>query len=215
MSYTDQDRTLAFAGIYQAARQVHDLAAHGKRHDPYFEVSLESLLATDPENTLAVFGGELANLRLGLETMIAQMLGSQRNLHITQYALGMVILAKKLLADSARLNRISEVIETARRQKTHFGGLNQQVVETLSRAYKENISSLNPRILVKGMPAHLQDEANAARIRALLLAGIRAAILWYQTGGNRWQLIWKRRAYLKTAQRLLGQLPQKPLFSPE
>jgi len=215
VSHTDQDRTLAFAGIYQAARQVHDLAAHGKRHDKYFEVSLNSLLVTDPDSTLDVFGGELEKLHLGLETMVSQMLGSNRNLYITQYALGMVILAKKLLADSERLNRISDVIETARRQKAHFGELNQQVVETLSRAYKENISSLSPRILVKGMPAYLQDETNAARIRALLLAGIRAAILWYQTGGNRWQLIWKRRAYLKTAQQLLSQLPQKPLFSPE
>jgi high frequency lysogenization protein len=69
--------------------------------------------------------------------------------------------------------------------------------------------------MVKGMPAYLQDEATADRIRALLLAGIRAAILWYQTGGNRWQLIWKRRSYLKTAQQLLNQLPQKPLFSPD
>ncbi|HIQ39685.1 MAG TPA: lysogenization regulator HflD [Sulfurivirga caldicuralii] len=215
MSYTDQDRTLAFAGIYQAARQVHDLAAQGKRHDPYFEVSLNSLLITDPDNTLDVFGGELEKLRLGLETMVTQMLGSNRNLYITQYALGMVILAKKLLADSERLNRISEVMETARRQKTHFGELNQQVIETFSRAYKENISNLNPRIMIKGMPVYLQDEANAARIRALLLAGIRAAILWYQTGGTRWQLIWKRRVYLKTAQQLLNQLPSKPLFSPQ
>ncbi len=214
-SYSDQDRALAFAGIYQAAKQVHDLAAKGKLHPEAFQVSLDSLFVTQPENTLAVFGDKLENLRLGLETMAGQMLGSQRNLHITQYALGMVILAKKVLQDQARMQRISEGLETARRQQEHFDDGQQALLNTLARVYQENISSLTPRIMVKGMPEYLNDPVNQSRIRALLLAGVRAAILWYQTGGNRWQLVWKRRTYLRTAQKLLRQLPEKPAFSPE
>lgn len=214
-SYTDQDRTLAFAGIYQAAKQVHDIAAKGKLHPEAFHVSIESLFITDPEDTLAVFGGKLENLRLGIETMVSQMLGSQRNLHITQYALGMVILAKKVMQDGNLMQRISEGIETARRQREHFEDSEQTVLNTLARVYQENISPLTPRIMVKGMPEHLNNPLNQSRIRALLLAGVRAAILWYQTGGNRWQLVWKRRAYLHTAQKLLQQLPAKPAFSSE
>jgi high frequency lysogenization protein len=178
-------------------------------------VSVDSLFTTHPNAVLDVYGGQLENLRLGLETMISQMMGSSRNLHITQYALGMVVLARKLQKDPPRLDRISEVIETAKRQQEHFGEMSEQVIETLARAYQENISSMSPRIMVRGMPEFLQNPANAARIRVLLLAGIRSAILWYQTGGNRWQLVWKRRVYLKTAQQLLKRLPQKPIFSPE
>ncbi len=45
---------------------------------------------------------------------------------------------------------------------------------------------------------HLQQTDNAAKIRALLLAGIRSARLWRQLGGHRWQLIFSRRKLLAT-----------------
>ena len=215
MSYTDRDRTLAFAGLYQAVRQVHDLAAHGRLHPQAFETSLNSLFVTEPDTTLDVFGGRLENLRLGLETLLGQMLGSQRNMHITRYALGLMILAKKVMQDHERLQRISATIETAQRQQTHFGGLERPVLETLARAYEENISPLQPRILVNGLPEHLKDPLNVVRIRALLLAGLRAAILWYQTGGSRFKLIFRRGVYVRTARQLLSELPEKPRFSPE
>ena len=214
-TYTDSDRVIAFSGIYQAARQVHDLAAQGRQHPTAFHTSLNSVFITQPESVLEVFGDKLDNIRLGLETLISQMLGSQRNLLVTRYTLGLIMLAHKLEKDAERLEQITRAIETARRQQEHFGPDDQRIVETLARAYQEVISPLSPRIIVQGKPDILRQSDQAARIRMLLLAGIRAAILWHQTGGSRWQLIWKRRTYLRTAQSLLQQLPQKPLFSPD
>lgn len=43
----------------------------------------------------------------------------------------------------------------------------------------------------------LQQPNNAAKIRALLLAGIRSARLWRQLGGHRWQLVFSRSKLLK------------------
>ena len=43
---------------------------------------------------------------------------------------------------------------------------------------------------------HLQDENKAARVRALFLAGVRAAFLWHQLGGRRWQLLFQRKRLL-------------------
>ena len=42
----------------------------------------------------------------------------------------------------------------------------------------------------------LQQEATAAKVRALLFAGIRSARLWRQLGGRRWHLLTKRGAML-------------------
>jgi high frequency lysogenization protein len=39
-------------------------------------------------------------------------------------------------------------------------------------------------------------------IRASLLAGIRAAILWRQTGGKRWQLLLNRKKIAQLANQL-------------
>lgn len=210
--YTDTDRTLAFAGTYQAARLVHDLASTGQCDEKAFRITLDSLFVTQPEKVLDVWGGELENLRIGIETLVSQMMGSSRNLYITQYVLGLVVLAGKLQKSPEHLNALSDAIEEAKRQKAQFGEEHPTVVNTLAKAYQDHVSPLGPRIMVKGLPEHLNTPGMAEKIRALLLAGVRAAILWHQTGGSRWQLLWKRRRYLREAQRLLQQLPQKPLF---
>ena len=59
--------------------------------------------------------------------------------------------------------------------------------------------------MVNGSQVHLNNPENANRIRALLLAGIRAAILWRQSGGSRWKLLVQRNALLREARSLLAQ----------
>jgi high frequency lysogenization protein len=59
------------------------------------------------------------------------------------------------------------------------------------------------RIQVSGSPQILQRDENAEKVRALLLAGIRSAVLWRQSGGRRWQLIFNRRKVIHHARDLL------------
>jgi high frequency lysogenization protein len=49
----------------------------------------------------------------------------------------------------------------------------------------------------------LKDDENQHRIRALLLAGIRAAWLWRQVGGSRWRVLFGRTALLEAAREYL------------
>ena len=60
--------------------------------------------------------------------------------------------------------------------------------EGLGTLYQDTVSTLPFRIQVQGKVEHLQDERIANRIRALLLAGIRFAVLWHQIGGRPWHL---------------------------
>jgi len=46
---------------------------------------------------------------------------------------------------------------------------------------------------------YLQNEYVSNRIRSLLLAGIRSAVLWHQLGGRRWRLIVYRKRVQETA----------------
>ncbi len=68
--------------------------------------------------------------------------------------------------------------------------------------YADTISTFRMRIQVTGDPNVLQQEENAAKVRALLLAGIRSAVLWRQSGGRRWQLIFTRRKIIDNAKQL-------------
>jgi high frequency lysogenization protein len=63
---------------------------------------------------------------------------------------------------------------------------------------------LTTKIQVAGNPEHLNVEANQKRIRALLLAGVRAAVLWRQLGGKRRQILFNRKALIQSAKNALN-----------
>jgi high frequency lysogenization protein len=203
--YTHQDRAAALAGIYQAAQCVYELATKGQCDEHAFEVSLNTLFVENPQTTLDVFGG-VESIQKGISTMLAQMSSDQaiqnRNVEITRYLLTLMILAKQLKnePDSATINKIFSTLETAKAQQEQFGQWHENVIASIARAYSENISSMNPRIMVNGQGGFLQNPRVANKIRALLLSGLRAALLWYQVGGTRWDLLWSRKKYLRNAQ---------------
>ena len=204
--YTQQDRTIALIGLYQAAKQVYDLATTGKTDETAFEASVNSLFNENPTDTLDVFGN-VDGIQLGTETLLAQMASdkavSSRNIEITKYVLSLMILEKKISEQEGLLEKVFRVIESAKNNRSHFGDFHENIIATLARAYSENISQVNPRIMVNGAHGHLQNPKIANKIRALLLAGIRASMLWRQVGGSRWGLLWSRKKYLVSAQTLI------------
>lgn len=72
--------------------------------------------------------------------------------------------------------------------------------------YTDVVSQLHPKIMVRGSHGYLSQPSVANRIRAVLLAGIRAAFLWKQVGGSRWQLLFKRGSYLRAADQCLASI---------
>lgn len=95
------------------------------------------------------------------------------------------------------LRGVPQVVEKLRDllDQLHPDSMNTQDV---ARIYQQTISTLGKRIQVTGDPALLGRDEIADRIRALLLAGIRMAWLWYQCGGRRWHLVLQRRALAAT-----------------
>lgn len=204
--FTQQDRTIALIGIYQCSQLVYDLATTGKADNLAYKTSIGSLFSNNPKTTLDVYGGDVANIQNGVNTLLAQMSSDQavqnRNIEITRYVLNLMILAKKLKEQGTPLDNVFSVLENANKQTEQFGELHDNVIATIARAYSENVSTVSPRIMVKGQHGHLQNARTANKIRALLLAGIRSALLWYQVEGSRWGLLWSRKKYLQSAQAL-------------
>lgn len=201
--YTQQDRSIALIGIYQAAQCVYELATTGKTDELAFHTCVQTLFCDNPEKTLDVYGGDVKNIQIGVNTLLAQMKSDQamqsRNMEITRYVLSLVVLEKKLMDLGEPMQKIAGIIETAKTQQEHFGEEHENVIASIARAYSENVSSVKPRIIVNGQHGHLQNPKVANKIRALLLAGIRSSLLWHQVGGSRWGLIWSRKKYLHDA----------------
>ena len=202
----ERDRCIALAGLFQAARLAADVAHRGIAEAAPLEASVHSLFQVDAETTESVFGG-VRGVELGLATLLRQLDGGkeQRDLEVTRYAVALLHLERKLAKDPAMLGRIAEGLEQATGNLRHFPMLHANTLARLADIYSGTISTLRPRIMVRGNPVHLQNPDNANRIRTLLLAGIRAARLWRQRGGNRLQLLLQRRRLLETARSLLSQ----------
>ena len=62
------------------------------------------------------------------------------------------------------------------------------------------------QIMVRGEPLYLQNSELAGQIRAMLLTGIRAAVLWRQCGGTKWSLLFGRRNYVNECEALMREI---------
>ena len=205
MKHTPQERTIALAGIFQVASLVNQLARKGTLPHPEFETLIRSLFVTSPQSTEEVYGSRL-ELALGLRTLITQ-LGSDaslRNVDKTRYAINLLQLEGLLRKEKSVLQKIGDELKGMTQQLEHFEPTHSNIIARLADIYSQNISTLGPRIMVSGENNYLENPETANKIRAMLLAGIRAAVLWRQCGGSRWQLMFKRRSIINEAEKLLA-----------
>ena len=210
MATSFTNRTLALAGIFQSAALVHQLATTGSADEEAVISSIESLFVIDADDVPAVFSGS-EGVSLGLETL-ASFTGNNKsaaNLAMLSYVISLMHLTHKLLRQPAVLEQLTQLIKGVQRQKDYFNsmqqepGINQTLVSRFADIYSETISTLQPRIIVKGNPEFLQQETIVNRIRCLLLAGARAAVLWEQLGGGRIQFLFRRKQFAATAEEIL------------
>jgi high frequency lysogenization protein len=199
-----ENNTIALAGIFQASELVRQIARQGMLDQAPFEASIQSVLKINADSIMDVYGG-LGGIKTGLQ-VCCQQLGNEtkRNIEVMQYVLGVVFLERKLAKRQEMLAKIRIGIETAVAETEIYAATHPQVVEQLANLYTQTLSTFDYRIKVSGEQRFLENPHNADKIRALLLAGIRSAVLWRQKGGKRLQFIFSRAKILRTAQDLLG-----------
>jgi high frequency lysogenization protein len=122
--------------------------------------------------------------------------------------LALLHLGRRLSRDPQMLTRLRARLEHAAVKSAHFSSAFDELATSLAAIYQDTISTYPLRIRVNGNAQHLQDARVAARIRALLLAGLRAAVLWRHLGGSRGALLLQRRQLLGACHRL----QQPPAF---
>jgi len=204
VSMRERDRTIALSALLQSVTLVQQIAETGKCDQAEFETLLNSLIATDAPSTEAVYG-ELPQLKMGLETLNNQLSKNKdkKDVQLLRYVIGLLHLERKLAKRPAMMDIIGREIDQIPQQIDYFGDINNpQVIARFADIYHRTISELSPRIQVHGDPTFLQHADNVNRVRSLLLAGIRAAMLWHQKGGRRWQFVFQSNKILKLASNL-------------
>jgi high frequency lysogenization protein len=200
------NQTIALAGIVQACSLVQQLATTGNANSAALESSIGSILKIDADSVLDVYGG-LSGIQYGLQQFDQQLGGKiLTNPEQARYAAQVVYLQKQLAKRGDMLQTIQTGIAKAQGQAEHFGVLHENVLANLADLYHGTISTLQPRIMVLGDQQYLGTQNTVNKIRALLLAGIRAALLWRQCGGSRWKLLVFRKKLRDEARFLLTQI---------
>ena len=198
-----ENQALALAGMFQAAVLIEELANIGSCNDAALDGCYRSLFTFDAATPGEVYG-DIACLHTGFDA-IQDYLGGRGpspSRNIAYYVLSMLKLSKALLGDPQRAARLADGLREIERTGADFELSRTGCYQRIDGLYQQYVSGLQPRIIVRGSPSLLQDGDNAARIRTLLLAGIRAAVLWHQLGGSKWRLLWSRKKYVSIARAL-------------
>lgn len=206
MVHSKYDQTLALAGIYQAASLVKQIANTGKANSAQIEVSLETLFRFDASSVEEVYGS-VAGVAHGIKILHQHLKDkSERDVEITRYVISLIMLERKLSNNSAMLDEVSKRLTDIESQLEFFTLNHENTYAKLGQLYKDTISTLGAKIMVSGEQPYLSNDRNANKVRALLLAGIRSAVLWKQCGGSKWQFLFGRKAYLNECEHILARL---------
>jgi high frequency lysogenization protein len=208
-----KDQTLTFAAICQVAFHVQQVSRSGSINDDELALLLNSVIQMSPDNTLAVYGGDIANLKQGLKLLVDHLGDAststktkEKDPEFTRYIISLINLERRLAKNPKQLSLLGERIEACERQLTHYAITSETLVASFASIYSDIISPLGSRIQVTGEPSILKQTATQHKIRALLLAGIRAAVLWRQVGGKRRAILFSRKKLVHTATALLETL---------
>lgn len=200
-----KDRVIALAGILQSCSLVRQIAANGDGETQPLAACIGSIFAIDAESPAAVYG-DAAGVARGLRLLVAHLEGAATgDPAVTRMAVTVLHLERRFAARPEVSEQVRKGIEEIQRQSSHFGTTHPTVLARLGELYAATISTLRPRILVQGSPAYLGQPTVVAEIRAVLLASVRAAVLWRQLGGTYWDLILRRRAMADAAREHLGE----------
>lgn len=194
-------RNIALAAVAQCAELVHQIATTGSVPEHSIKACLRPIYLLDPESIAALYPavGEFSKGIQALQSSFDSA-GMRENAEVVRYTLGMLVLQQRLSRAPDMQNAIRNRLQQLAGDDPGVQMADDMTIQSLqadctalARLYQDTISKLSFRIHVSGNPEHLRDNKVADQIRALLLAGIRSAVLWQQLGGRRWQLVFYKK----------------------
>lgn len=198
-----EDRVLALGGMLLALAQVRRIADTGQSESASVQVVLDSVFRIDAADTEAVYG-DAAALRNGLRRLRDYLANSNRDEALGKLALSVLHLERRFSREPAIAGQVGNGIRGLAAPAERLGSTHPDVIAGLGSLYADTVSTLRPRVMVQGNPHYLGQAGVVAEIRALLLAALRSAVLWRQSGGSLWDFVFKRREMAAAIDAWLG-----------
>jgi high frequency lysogenization protein len=199
-----KDRVIALAGLLQAIEQVQLMANQGQAQTDPLQSCIGSLFVFDAADCESIFGNR-HQLKPGLKRLLRQLEGGAgRDDSLTRIALNMLHLERQFNRHPEVMAAVHADLQRIQRDSGDKASTHPDVLAELGRLYAEKVSPLGPKIMVQGNPVYLAQSQVVAEVRAALLAGLRAAVLWRQMGGSYWDFFLSRARMAQAARELQG-----------
>jgi high frequency lysogenization protein len=198
-------QVLALAGLLQCTYLVDLLARSGQAETENLSPLLNSLFKFDADSAEQVYGGQ-RGVKMGL-SILKDLLDANevdRYRSAVGYAMSVLYLQGKLAHNTEVLEIIHSRLQHVEFKQSHFSNNINDIASSVAAIYQDTVSTFNYRIKINGSAQQLQNPATAEMIRALLLAAIRSAVLWRQSGGKRWHFLLSRKRLRSALENLAG-----------
>lgn len=203
-----EEWALSLAALFSALNQVKSLALKGHWDEPLATELINSLFVMNPNSVLDVYPNP--TLYLCGYRLLSEILKFDGRLsayqHELKYALGTRILARRLSKQVEKQHLLQQRLKRIHQQAQHFSPTHGTVLTNMSDLYTEVFSTMRYRIMVLGNPKYLQVDWHVRQIRTLLLAAIRAMVLFQQLEGGIYKLIFYRKPMLQVINKKLRTL---------
>ena len=198
--------SIALAALFQCCNQIQRIAKTGYYDDKAMICVIRALLVTDPNTVEDIYNPSdlLPGFRQIAECLEkGEEVKTPQTVETTKLALKLVALAISIEKSSRIYAKLSDEIDGLKKAMGAEGSkfmegdpnevIGESTLHTFGALYTSLISPNFSKLLIYGEERFLSQTVNQDRIRSLLLAGIRAVILWRQLGGKRRFLFFRRK----------------------
>lgn len=208
--------TIALAALFQSAVQIQAIARYGTVNEHAIAPLMRALIITDPDEVTDVYDPQ--RLTPGLNNLISCLSTrdseSPAKAELKKIASNMMLLENNLNKQKVVFDKLSNQVDNLRLEVLRLHSdyetandniiLDYDIIKKYSKIYSDLISPNFPKLIIYGEEQFLRRTELQEMIRALLLAGIRACVLWYQVGGRSYSFRFKTKEFIAGAQSILS-----------
>lgn len=208
--------TLALAALFQSAAQIQRVARSGSVDEHTIAPLMRALVITDPDAIEDIYDPK--RLESGLNQLLTSLYPKEaaqpKNAELIKIAFSILGLVSNLEKQDMIYSQLDREVDSLRSNvllmhpdyETEEDNIlmDYDVIKLYSGIYSNLISPNFPKLIIYGEEHYLRRTELQEMIRALLLSGIRASILWHQVGGKRYSLMFRYKDIIECARNVLN-----------
>ena len=209
--------TIALAALFQSAAQIQRVARFGAVDEHAIAPLMRALVITSPNTIEDVYAPKrvIPGLNQLLTSLYPNEATQPKNAELIKIAFSIINLEANLEKQSMVFAQLDKEVDKLRADVLLLHPdyedaadnvlVDYDIIKMYSKIYSNLISPNFPKLIIYGEESYLRRTEFQEMIRALLLAGIRASLLWHQVGGKRYSLMFRYKDIIERARQIISQ----------